>query len=81
MEYELGDVVFAADDLINDGSLPEHDEAALLATKGTRGVVVNVGRLEDNPEQILYLVRFEDAEKNLGPPVGCWHEELFQPTA
>ncbi len=81
MEYELGDVVFAATDLSNDGSLPEHDEDALIASKGTRGVVVNVGRLEDQPERILYLVRFEDAEMNLGPPVGCWHEELVQPTA
>ena len=24
----------------------------------------------------LYLVRFENESKELGPPVGCWEEEL-----
>ncbi len=25
---------------------------------------------------MVFLVRFEDRELNLGPPTGCWPEEL-----
>ena len=71
-----GDVVFAADAIHNDGSIPDIDEGALLATPGTRGVVVKVGHVEAAPEVDIILVRFEGADDVLGPPVGCFVEEL-----
>jgi len=71
-----GDIVYAATEIRNDGGIPEVPKDALLATPNTRGVVVNIGHLEDNPERELFLVRFEDADFNLGPPIGCWPEEL-----
>ena len=43
---------------------------------GTRGVVVDIGHLQENPERKRFLVHFEDADLNLGPPTGCWPEEL-----
>lgn len=71
-----GDVVFAADTLYNDGSIPDIEEGALLATSGTRGVVVKVGHVEAMPEIEVIVVRFEGADDVLGPPVGCLVEEL-----
>ena len=62
--------------ILNDGSIPTLEQAALIAVPGTRGVVVNIGHLEEVPQQALFLVRFEDAQRNLGPPTGCWPEEL-----
>jgi len=76
LELSPGDMVYAATDLYNDGSLPDLEAGALLAANGTRGVVLKVGHLEEEPDRTLYLVRFEDAELNLGPPVGCWEEEI-----
>jgi nitrogen fixation protein NifZ len=73
---EDGDVVYAAVDFFNDGGIPDLAEDALLAAVGTRGVIVRKGHLEDDPEQTIFLVRFEDADKNLGPPVGAWPDEL-----
>jgi hypothetical protein len=32
--------------------------------------------LEEDPERELYLVRFEGEGAELGPPAGCWPEEL-----
>jgi nitrogen fixation protein NifZ len=76
-----GDVVYAATEILNDGGIPDIPEDTVLATRGTRGVVINIGHLEENPERELFLVRFEDANLNLGPPTGCWPEELSaQPT-
>lgn len=75
-QLQPGDVVYAACAIENDGSLPTVADTALIATPGTRGVIVNIGHLEEDPERELCLVRFEDAELNLGPPTGCWPEEL-----
>lgn len=75
---EPGDMVFAATDIINDGSVPEVSEGALFASAGTRGVLINTGHLEDQPSQVLFLVRFENDQHELGPPVGCWPEELIE---
>jgi nitrogen fixation protein NifZ len=75
-QLQPGDVVYAATEIRNDGGIPELPENALIAAPGTRGVVVNIGHLEESPERELFLVRFEDAELNLGPPTGCWPEEL-----
>lgn len=73
---DIGDVVYAARTLINDGSMPDADADAVLAAAGARGVIVMKGHLEENPERSVFLVRFEDAELNLGKPVGCWVEDL-----
>lgn len=71
-----GDVIYAASHIFNDGGIPEIPEDALLAAPGTRGVLVKTGWLEAAPERRIFLVRFEDAELNLGPLAGCWPEEL-----
>jgi nitrogen fixation protein NifZ len=39
-------------------------------------VIIETGHLQDEPRRKLYLVRFEDQDLNLGPPTGCWPEEL-----
>ncbi len=75
-QLQPGDMLFAATDISNDGSLPGLDEGALLARTGTRGVLINTGHLEENPAQELFLVRFENDQHDLGPAVTCWPEEL-----
>jgi nitrogen fixation protein NifZ len=71
-----GDIVYAATDIANDGGIPDLAENALIASAGTRGVIVNIGHLEEDPERELFLVRFEGKDLELGPPTGCWPEEL-----
>ena len=71
-----GDMVFAATDIYNDGSVPDLADDALCARKGARGVLINTGHIEEQPDKILFLVRFEDAQKELGSPVSCWPDEL-----
>lgn len=71
-----GDTVYAASHIYNDGSIPDIPEEMLLAEPGTRGVIIETGHLEDLPERLVFLVRFEDSELNLGPATGCWVEEL-----
>lgn len=73
-----GDMIFAATDIYNDGSVPELPQNSRLATTGTRGVLINTGHLEEQPNIKLFLVRFEDANNELGPPIGCWPEELSE---
>lgn len=73
-----GDMVFAATDIFNDGSVPELAEDTQIACKGARGVLINTGHLEEQPSQLLFLVRFEDDKNELGPPVGCWPDELSE---
>lgn len=75
-ELEPGDMVFAATQIRNDGSVPNLPAEASLAQPGTRGVLLNTGHLEEQPDAILYLVRFEDENRELGPPLGCWPEEI-----
>ena len=84
IEFNLGDLVYAALDLRNDpveetgeSGIPGVEPGELLAAAGTRGVVVNSGHAEADPRQILYLVRFETGpEGNLGEPIGCLPEEI-----
>jgi nitrogen fixation protein NifZ len=71
-----GDMVYAASHIYNDGGIPDIPDDTLLAKPGTRGVIVETGHLEEAPERAVFLVRFEDSEMNLGPPAGCWSEEL-----
>jgi nitrogen fixation protein NifZ len=82
--FQLGDMVYAAVDLLNDvvedtgaGGLPGLDPDSLLAAAGSRGVIVNVGHAEAQPEVDIYLVRFETGPDGvLGEPIGCLAEEL-----
>ena len=75
-ELEPGDMVYAATTITNDGSHPELQDDMVIAAAGTRGVIINVGHLEENPNKELFLVRFEQGDGELGPPTGCWPEEL-----
>ena len=76
-DLERGDVVYAARELINDGSMPGAEDGEVLVEEGTRGVIVMKGYLEEIPERSIFLVRFEDNELNLGNPIGCWPEDLM----
>lgn len=76
--YELGDVVYARETLLNDGGVPEVEPEGLLAAAGARGVVVQWGHVEADLKQEVYLVRFEDETGTLGPPIGVLPEELTQ---
>lgn len=78
-DLDLGDVVFAAHAIIDDGSMPESEEGVVLAEEGARGVIVMKGHVEEEPGRSVFLVRFEDKELNLGQPIGCWSEDLTAP--
>jgi nitrogen fixation protein NifZ len=67
--YAWGQRVVAIDDLINDGSHPEHELDALLAARGSVGEIVNIGHAQDLNEPV-YLVQFANAV------VGCLEIEL-----
>lgn len=73
-----GEIVRAAEDIYNDGGVPDLPEGALLAAAGARGVVVKVGHVEAMQDVAIYLVRFQGADEVLGPPVGCLGEELVR---
>lgn len=76
-----GVIVRAAEDLYNDGGVPDVPAGELLAAAGARGVVVKVGHVEAMPDVAIYLVRFQGADEVLGPPVGCLGEELVREEA
>ncbi|MGR9085832.1 MAG: nitrogen fixation protein NifZ [Gammaproteobacteria bacterium] len=76
-DLDLGDVVFAAHAILNDGSMPDGLEGDVLAEEGARGVIVMKGHLEGDSGRSVFLVRFEDRDLNLGRPVGCWKEDLI----
>ncbi len=73
-----GQIVYAAQAIYNDGSLPDVAPGVLLADAGTRGVIVRTGHVETHPEIEVVVVRFEDADLTLGPPVGCFTDEVTQ---
>ncbi|QLQ31671.1 MAG: nitrogen fixation protein NifZ [Candidatus Thiothrix singaporensis] len=75
-QLQPGDMVFAAADIVSDGDVPGYPDGALIAAAGARGVLINTGHYEEYPDDEFYLVRFEDAQGELGFPVGCWPEEL-----
>jgi len=79
--YIVGDCVYARELICNDGGMPGLAPDAIVARPGTRGVVAQVGHPEADPRQTIYAVRFEDADGNLGPTVGCLPEELTQEPA
>ena len=78
--YVIGDMVFAAEDIFNDGGMPGvEEEEGLIAPAGARGVVVHAGYAELDESREIYLVRFESGPDSiLGNPVGCLPEELTQ---
>ncbi len=83
VQYEIGDLVYAATDILNDGGMPGiEEEEGLIAPVGSRGVVVQFGHVEADPDQEIYLVRFENGPDGaLGDPVGVLPEELTQELA
>jgi len=74
-QLQPGDMIYAARDIFNDGSIPDMDAGARIASSGCRGVLINTGHLEENENQAVYLVRFEDGE-GLTAAIGCWPEDL-----
>lgn len=76
-DLDIGDVVYAAITITDDGSIPDGAEGDVLAEAGTRGVITMIGHIEEQPERSVFLVRFEDKNMNLGNPVGCWLEDLM----
>jgi nitrogen fixation protein NifZ len=80
VQYEVGDMVYAAEDILNDGGMPGVDEEeGLIAPAGSRGVVVHFGVAEMDESKEIYLVRFETGPEGLlGNPVGCLPDELTQ---
>ena len=76
-DLDIGDVVYAARLIADDGSIPDGNEGEVLAEAGTRGVITLIGYVEEEPNRAVFLVRFEDKEMNLGNPVGCWVEDLM----
>jgi len=80
IQYAIGDMVFAAEDIFNDGGMPGVDEEeGIIAVAGTRGVVVHFGVAEMDETKEIYLVQFENGpDGKLGHPVGCLPEELTQ---
>ena len=75
-QLQPGDCIYARGEIRSDGSIPGVAADAVLAAPGTRGVIVNIGHLEEDPGRTFYVVHFEDERLDLGPPVGCWPEEL-----
>lgn len=75
-ELQPGDIVYAATTIYSDGEIPGYPKDSVLADCGTRGVIINIGHLEESPEKQLMLVRFENEKQELGPLIGCWIEEL-----
>lgn len=75
-DLEIGDVVYAARTITDDGSIPDGVEGELLAEAGTRGVITLIGHVEEDPTRSVFLVRFEDKDMNLGNPIGCWVDDL-----
>jgi nitrogen fixation protein NifZ len=80
-DLDIGDVVYAAHSIVNDGSVPDADDDAVLAKQGARGVITMKGHIEEQPERCVFLVRFEDEALNLGKPIGCLVEDLLMETA
>lgn len=75
-DLQQGDAIYAAVEIINDGSVPDAAENEVFAHAGTMGMLINTGHLEEDPEQELYLVSFENENGELGPPITCLPEEL-----
>jgi nitrogen fixation protein NifZ len=69
-KYQWGEKVVVLEDLVNDGTYPEHPDDALLVPRGGCGEVVQVG-IHSDSNTVVYMVEF-------GPRmvVGCRELEL-----
>ena len=67
--YQWGQPVLAAEDLYNDGSLPEAPEDVLLVVAGGPGEIVQVGHHEEANVPV-YMVDFGVCV------LGCLEEEI-----
>jgi nitrogen fixation protein NifZ len=76
-DLDVGDTVYAANVITDDGSMPDGSEGEILAEAGSRGVITMIGHVEEQPNRSVFLVRFEDKQMNLGNPIGCWVEDLI----
>lgn len=78
IRLKIGDTILATHDILNDGSFPEAEENEILVPKGSRGVIIEEGYLEEDETKALFLVKFEchDNPAELGPPIGCWPEDI-----
>ena len=76
INLQQGDAVYAAVTIANDGSVPDAAENEVFAQPGALGMLINTGHLEEDPDQTLYLVSFENEAGELGPPITCLPEEL-----
>lgn len=68
-KYRWGQAVLAAEDLYNDGSLPEAPEDVLLVAAGGPGEIVQIGHHAEANVPV-YMVDFGVAV------LGCLEEEL-----
>ena len=80
-KFHMGDLVHAKSDLHSDGHIPNTREGELIVPKGRRGVVIRIGHAEHDPSVDIYLVQFENEQRELGPIIGCLASELMQPAA
>ena len=53
-DLEIGDAVYAAHSIIDDGSIPNGVEGTVLAAAGTRGVITLIGHVEEEPERTVF---------------------------
>lgn len=75
-ELQRGDAVIANIRIINDGSVPNAAMGEVFAEAGTLGMLVNIGYFESNPSEELFLICFQMADGELGPPVTCLAHEI-----
>lgn len=57
-DLEIGDVVYAAHNIINDGSMPDNQAGDILALSGARGVIVMLGYVEEEPTKNIFFSAF-----------------------
>ena len=79
-QYHIGDMVFAAEDIFNDGGMPGiDDEEGLIAPAGMRGVIVHYGVAEMDESKEIYLEQFENGPEAAGGPGSVWTIGLIDP--
>lgn len=75
-QLQNGDAVYAAVNIVNDGSVPNAAPNEVFALRGTIGMLLNTGHLEEDPSKELYLISFQTEAGELGPPVTCFEHEI-----
>ncbi|MGZ8234171.1 nitrogen fixation protein NifZ, partial [Methylobacter tundripaludum] len=54
-DLDIGNVVYAAKTITDDGSIPDGNEGEILAEAGTRGVITLIGHVEEEPSRSVFL--------------------------